>query len=112
MPSEMTNTEKHRECLRRAESEERIASKIEENVTRRERRDLEQKFITQKAFWANRSFHTELDIKVKTALATNPLWKSAVGKNQWYISQATMYGIAAMLDALQQGAQSGQVIRS
>lgn len=35
--------------------------------------------------------------------ASDPNWKAAVGENQWFISQATMFGIAALTDQLSTG---------
>lgn len=86
------------ECLLRAEAAERAAFKRKAQVENSERRDLAHKIQAQPAFWRDRDMSIEVAMKTDKALTTDAVWKSRVADNQWYIAQATMYGIAALVE--------------
>ena len=64
-------------------------------------RDLRVKWAAQPGFWKGRVFNDELDFMASKAASADPTWKKFVALNQWYISQATMYGTAATTDLLE-----------
>lgn len=94
----MTNLELHQHFLRKAQDAESAATRRKEQIREREARDLQLKFETQPEFWRGRNFMGELTDKVNNAASKDPRWKGHVADNQWFISQATMYGIAALVD--------------
>lgn len=94
-----TNLDLHRHCLRKAQQAEAAATQRKDQIRVREARDLHLKFESQPGFWRGRDFMGELDDKVGRAASNDPIWKRHVADNQWFIAQATMYGIAALVDA-------------
>ena len=90
--------ELHRHFLRRAQEAEAAATRRKQQIRAREERDLQLKFETQPAFWRGRSFENELTNKTNNAASKDPIWKGHVEDNKWFISQATMHGIAALVD--------------
>lgn len=94
----MTNSQKHAHCLSEAEAAEAAANKREQQIISTESRDLNMKMRAQPGFYRDRKFDVELSIKVKGALAKDPMWNAHVSRNKWFIAQATMYGIATLID--------------
>lgn len=94
----MSNAEKHRECIRRAEAAEAAANLRKKQISDQQWRDLRMKVEANPRFWSGRNLEIEHDMKVSAETAKDPVFKAAVADNQWYISQATMYGIAALVN--------------
>lgn len=92
----------HTEFLLKAQDAEAEADRRAKAIFERERKELLRRWHAQRDFWRDRNFDTELQVISDQARAKDPIWKSAVGLNQWYIAKATMYGVAAMNELLLQ----------
>ena len=93
--------ELHRHYLRLAQLAEDRASARKRAIGKVIWRDLEIKFGAQPEFWKGREFVGEHEFLTSKAASVDPTWKTQVALNQWYISQATMYGTAATTDLLE-----------
>lgn len=91
-----TMTELRDEYITRAKKAEVRASLIAQKIHRRA-------FIEMKTRYPRLS-DAELNARARDVSlewrSKDPLWKAAVGENQWFISQATMFGVAALGDRL------------
>jgi hypothetical protein len=96
----MTNSEKHRLFLTKAEREETLANIRKRQIEHTERSQLLVRFKVQSKFWAGRDFEHELSLIVDTAAGKDPVWKGHVANNKWFIDKATMYGVAAQVEIL------------
>jgi hypothetical protein len=107
----MTNSELHLHFLTKAETAEARALRRKQQIKESCTRDLHMKWQSNKAFYASRNFEHELEHKVGSACKEDPLWKTAVADNQWFMHKAVMYGTAAnneLLAALLQVMTSGK----
>lgn len=96
----MTNQQLLGKYLTLAKQAEESADQIKREIKDRVRRDIFLKVTAQKAFWKGRDIPGEIDYLTSKAASANPLWKTQVALNQWYMQQATMYGTAANNDLL------------
>jgi hypothetical protein len=54
----------------------------------------------QKKFFSDRDFESELRVILDGACGKDPVFKSAIADNRWYIDKSVMYGQSAAIEAL------------
>lgn len=96
----MTNQQLLERYLRLAKDAEANADRLKRQIRERVRRDIFIKVAAQPGFWKGRDVAGEVDFLTGKAASADPLWKTQVALNQWYMQQATMFGTAANNDLL------------
>jgi len=96
----MTNAELHLYFLKKAEESEARAVRRMEQIRAAEERELGIRWQSQRSFWKDRDFDIELDMVTAKSRSNDPVWKSHVADNQWFMQKAVMYGTAATNERL------------
>jgi len=93
-----TMAELRDECILLAKKAENLASRISARIRHRALHEMQLRYP--------KLSDAELDMRATEVhnewRSKDPLWRSAVSDNQWYIGQATMFGTAALADEITQ----------